>query len=106
MELVLQQKQVQNIGMTIQLRQAIELLQYSTYELYEYIKEQEVENPLLELEEQHENWSGKAKSMNVSKPLIDFVRSNDSGMRNKLFEQASMLFKDVRDQKLLQIYHS
>ena len=78
MELVLHQKQVQNVTMTFELRQAIELLQYSTYELYEYIKEQELENPLIELEEQHENWSEKETKSISSKPLIDFVRSNDS----------------------------
>jgi RNA polymerase sigma-54 factor len=99
-ELVLHQKQQLNLIMTFELRQAIELLQYSTYELYEYIKEQELENPLVELEEKDENWSGKSKSIS-SEPLIDFVRSNDSGMRINLFEQAKLLFKDVQDQQLL-----
>lgn len=51
MKLVLQQKQQLNLVMTTELSQAIELLQYSTQDLYEFLKEQELENPLLELVE-------------------------------------------------------
>jgi len=49
MELVLQQKQTLNLVMTAELRQAIDLLQYSTYDLYQFIQEQQAENPLIEL---------------------------------------------------------
>lgn len=49
MELVLQQKQTLNLVMTAELRQAIDLLQYSTYDLYQYIQEQQAENPLIEI---------------------------------------------------------
>lgn len=34
--------------MTTELRQAITLLQYTTYELYQFIQEQELANPLKE----------------------------------------------------------
>lgn len=53
MSLVLQQRQQLNLSMTFDLRQAIELLQYSTYDLEKYIREQELENPLIELEERN-----------------------------------------------------
>lgn len=107
MELVLKQKQELGLVMTFQLRQAIELLQYSTYDLYQYIKEQELENPLIELVERtndfndSEKWKGKTKLTNSSKQLIDFVKSNDIGMRHKLNEQAKFLFRNKQNQQLL-----
>ncbi len=53
MALVLQQRQEQSLLMTLELRQAIELLQYSTYELEQFIRQQELENPLIELKEKN-----------------------------------------------------
>jgi RNA polymerase sigma-54 factor len=105
MELVLQQKQTQNLTMTVELRQAIELLQYSTYELYEYIKEQEMENPLLKLEEHpkdhsYEERTRNPKSTSTSQSPMDSIKSDDIGMRAKLVEQAKLLFTDPQDQKL------
>lgn len=93
--------------MTVELRQAIELLQYSTYELYEYIKEQEMENPLIELEEHPKDYSYEErmrnpKSTSTPKSPTDLIKSDDIGMRTKLVEQAKFLFKDSRDQKIAQ----
>ena len=53
MALVLQQRQEQNLLMTFELRQAIEILQYSTYELEQFIRQQELENPIIELKEKN-----------------------------------------------------
>ncbi|TQR16186.1 RNA polymerase factor sigma-54 [Psychrobacillus soli] len=107
MELVLNQRQEQSLTMTFQLRQAIELLQYSTYDLYEYIKEKELENPLIELEEHSKDISfegkstGKATSASSNDQLIDFVRSREICIREKLFKEAKLLFKLKEDQQLL-----
>ncbi|SDI44064.1 RNA polymerase factor sigma-54 [Natribacillus halophilus] len=49
LEMGLVQQQTMKLVMTQQLRQAISLLQYSTTELSEYIEEQALENPLLEV---------------------------------------------------------
>ena len=54
MELGLHQRQELNLLMTFELRQAIELLQYSTHELEQYIRQQELENPIIELKEKEE----------------------------------------------------
>lgn len=51
MELGLFQKQTVDLVMTAELRQAIGLLQYNTVDLFQFIQEQAVENPLIELEE-------------------------------------------------------
>lgn len=107
MDLTLQQKQSLNLTMTVELRQAIELLQYSTYELYEYLKEQELENPLIQLEEQtkdhtyEERPHRNANSISSSKSPLDFIKSDEIGMRDKLIEQAKFLFKDMHDQQLV-----
>lgn len=49
MKLMMEQKQTLNMVMTQELRQAIEILQLSTYELFQFIQEQAMENPLIEL---------------------------------------------------------
>ena len=51
MKLVIQQKQKLNLRMTKELRQAIEILPLTTYELYQYIIKKAEENPFIELEE-------------------------------------------------------
>ncbi|HEY4543560.1 MAG TPA: hypothetical protein VIG40_02855, partial [Tissierellaceae bacterium] len=48
-------KQKQELVMTQQLRQSIELLQYNTLELREYISKEIMENPILELKEDKDN---------------------------------------------------
>lgn len=107
MELVLNQRQEQSLTMTFQLRQAIELLQYSTYDLYQYIKEKELENPLIELEEHNKDFSFEGKSTrkvasaSSTQQLIDFVRSREICMREKLFSEVKLLFHHKEDQQLL-----
>ena len=107
MELVLNQRQEQSLTMTFQLRQAIELLQYSTYDLYQFIKEKELENPLLELEEHSKDFSSeerftkKTTSSSSSQQLIDFIKSKDICMREKLYQEVKLLFKHKEDQQLL-----
>lgn len=49
LEYNLELKQTQKLVMTQELRQAIELLQFNTIELNDYLKEQMEENPLLEM---------------------------------------------------------
>ena len=46
----LQQRQAQHLSMTPQLRQAIKMLQLNNVELNEFIEQESLQNPLLELE--------------------------------------------------------
>ena len=107
MELILTQKQEQSLVMTFQLKQAIELLQYSTFDLYQYIKEQELENPLIELEEQPQDFlyaeksNGKSILNGSSQQLIDYAQNSDIDMRHNLVKQAKLLFKKEEDQQLV-----
>ena len=103
MELVHHQKQELNLIMTNELRQAISLLQYSTYELYQYIKEQELENPLIELEEQKNELLHDEKYTRKSAPkqTADLLIDNEAGMRDRLLEQAKFIFQEAEDRKLI-----
>ena len=103
LELVHHQKQELNLIMTNELRQAISLLQYSTYELYQYIKEQELENPLIELEEQKSELLHDEKYIKkpASKQTVDLMICNEIRMRDQLLEQAGFSFQEVEDRKLI-----
>jgi len=108
MELVLQQRQTLNLVMTAELRQAIKLLQYSTYELYQFIQEQQLENPLIELEEKVQDYPYRQSSsrINYSEDVppnpIDFVASNDQNMFDNLLEQVQWLSISEQQKELLQ----
>lgn len=107
MQLLIEQRQDLNLVMTSELRQAIELLQYSTYELYQYLIEQGLENPLIELEEKEDDSLYKASmkpsssSSGAAGLPLDYVESEKSGMRCKLLQQASFLFRDMKELNLL-----
>lgn len=111
MEMVLQQKQKQiqalNLVMTPALRQAIELLQYSTYELYDYLLEQALDNPLLDLKEKDDNSfraHENSRHRNLSHSLansLDWIAEDEVNMRDKLVQQASLQFKRDKDICLL-----
>ena len=107
MELVLQQRQELNLLMTMELRQAIELLQYTTYELEQYIRQQELENPLIELKEK-EDHNGYEERVNhrssfsgTSEMPTEAIQSNGRNMRDELYEHAKFMHKDECTQKLL-----
>ncbi|ASN06129.1 RNA polymerase factor sigma-54 [Virgibacillus necropolis] len=102
MELVLQQKQTLNLKMTTELRQAIQLLQYSTYELYQFIQEQQLENPLIELKEKVPDsfYTNKINKAVHTDPL-DFIATNDKGMREHLIEQTQWLSINEKEKKLI-----
>ncbi|MBO0601842.1 RNA polymerase factor sigma-54 [Sporosarcina sp. E16_3] len=104
MALVLQQRQEQSLLMTLELRQAIELLQYSTYELEQFIRQQELENPLIELKEKNtyeERLNQRSSSFGSSEMPDDLFPCTDRNMRDTLFEDAKFLYPDEHTQKLL-----
>ena len=107
MSLILQQRQHLNLSMTIDLRQAIELLQYSTYELEKYIREQELENPLIELEERNappvyrERLFRKPKNQDVYDLEISSGPSSDEVTRDTLYETVKLSSHDNCTKNLL-----
>lgn len=107
MKLVLQQKQQLNLVMTTELRQAITLLQYSTQDLYDYLKEQELENPLIELVEKNETYDySKSRNQTVQSnddyiDPLDFVANKESDLYEFLIEQIE--FKKISQEKKEQL---
>ena len=100
MELVLQQRLEQKLLMTVELRQAIELLQYSTIELEQFIREQELENPLIELKEKdlpiqyEERVQRTTNSSDSHDILMNTLKSQEVNMRDELFAQAKFMISD------------
>lgn len=110
MQIILQPKQVQelNLVMTPALRQAIELLQYSTYGLYEYMKEQALDNPLIELKEKQDITSEYRptrrirSSSDASNLSLDWIPCDGNDMRKELVQQAKLEFRQMQDIRLLE----
>lgn len=107
MELGLHQRQELRLLMTLELRQAIELLQYSTHELEQYIRQQELENPIIELKEKEEKpvheerFNRQSFSFGGSEMPVDVIQSSNRSIRDELLEQAKFMYPDEYTQKLL-----
>lgn len=107
MELVLQQRQELNLLMTMELRQAIELLQYTTHELEQYIRQQELENPLIELKEKEdrkgyeERVNPRSSFSSTSEMPTEAIQSYSGNKRDELYEHAKFIHKDEFTQKLI-----
>lgn len=107
MEMALQQRQEMSLRMTPELRQAIALLEYSTYELEQYIKEQELENPLIELrnKENGASFEERSHSMAKSKSSINIPKETSKASienkRDDLYANARFMHADVQTLTLL-----
>lgn len=95
MQLALKQSQDLKLVMTPQLRQSIELLQYSTIEIDQFLKEIAIENPLIELEYDLEEMKDGVKrgDKNSTFQTIDFV-GQDVDKRDELYLLARMTLHD------------
>lgn len=106
MEMVLQQKQELSLRMTTELRQAIELLQLSTYDLGQYIREQELENPLIELQEHQQIDSFRERSTVIRSQGTEqneWVKQEEESQRDLLIKQVNLSFPNCDTRKLLKV---
>ncbi|WP_147804336.1 RNA polymerase factor sigma-54 [Alkalicoccus halolimnae] len=98
MDFNLIQQQSMKLVMTNELRQAITMLQYSVHDLQEYLQEQQLENPLIELKEPDVTKSVEFKEMHRSgisqeedvTPL-DFLSNKEEGLQDYLLSQLRVL---------------
>ncbi|MGK7376999.1 RNA polymerase factor sigma-54 [Planococcus sp. 1R117A] len=103
----LQQRQEIKLSMTVELRQAIELLQYSTYELDQYIRAQQLENPLIELDEKEtssvyqERLHRKSRSFKEPESAAGLEPVDHKNKKDELAELAKLAFPDAETQQLL-----
>lgn len=99
--MTLEQKQTQqlNLVMTPALRQAIELLQYSTIDLYHHLKETALENPLMELEQstihndpfQYDRFP-KRSSPSQTENELQWIPDQSINKRDELIQLAKLQF--------------
>lgn len=100
--LALEQKQTQqlNIVMTPALRQAIELLQYSTIDLYQHLQETALENPLMELDQpniehdpfQYNRYARPAVNSKLDNDL-HWIPDHYTNKRDELIQLVNLQFK-------------
>lgn len=105
MELLLNQKQELKLLMTSQLRQSIELLQYSTTDLEQFIREQELENPLIELHDsppspQIERISSEWAIKPAGMPQ-EMIKAREENGRDQLIQIVNVTYKEKTTKDLL-----
>ncbi len=92
----LSQKQTQNLTLTQELSQSINILQYSTFELVDYLQQQVVENPVLEVKERWISIAGLHQTKNTANqnqkfdPILHYATQQTS-LEQHLMEQVMML---------------
>lgn len=103
MELGLFQQQTMKLVMTNELRQAISILQFSRQELAEFIQEQALENPLIELKEPSFEPSGGTYSSRSDPAYnpFDHIQAPEFDLKDDLLQQARYLNLDERTYKLV-----
>ena len=103
MGLILQQRQELKLLMTSQLRQSIELLQYSTNDLEQLIRQQELENPLIELQESDRSAQiEKLPSFQSARNSAPLFQATTINFRDQLMQLVHLSFKENEIKKLLE----
>ncbi|SES36702.1 RNA polymerase factor sigma-54 [Salisediminibacterium halotolerans] len=103
MDFGLYQQQSMKLVMTNELRQAITILQYSALDLEQYLHEQQLENPLIELAERDESEELVRESVNRDEPFYDRqIRTNAEGDEAE-FDQIGDQQETLQDALLNQI---
>lgn len=110
MELGLFQQQTMKLVMTQELRQAISILQYSRQELAEFLHEQALENPLIELQEPSFEDIGRERASyrtstykaNEDYNPFDFIKDDKEDLKEDLLQQARCLKLDDATYKRLE----
>lgn len=98
-------KQKQELVMTQQLRQSIELLQYNTLELKEYISKEIMENPILELKEDKDttkeiDWENYAKKTTPSNKETTYNKDQEYNLES-FVEYEENLYEHLLNQLVL-----
>ncbi|MGJ7922054.1 RNA polymerase factor sigma-54 [Neobacillus sp. LXY-4] len=91
----LNQKQTLNLKLNPELRQSVNILQYSSLELVDYLQQQSVDNPVLEIKEQtrYEEEFNSSKKSAVSSDYNPIIHCSDTktSLEKHLMEQVMTL---------------
>ncbi len=97
MNVNIMQKQTSETHISTVLQESLELLQYSTHELYSYLKEQEMENPLIELKDRRNQVSSASKGFSA----IDAISSMNTNFRDCLWEEVKLSKLTLMEKSIL-----
>lgn len=119
MEFGLYQQQTMKLVMTNELRQAIAILQYSTQELLSFIEEQQLENPLLEIEKavdeiqagsselQYDHYDEYKIYDGENLSPFDYLSKQETSLQDYLLNQVGFLHLTNIEKKIIKyIVHS
>lgn len=87
-----QQKQTQKLAMTQQLQQSIQVLQYNTEELQTFIENKALENPLIELQNNVNDYTYSGNSSG------QYNNEKESNLMNQIPDRSLSLFESLIDQ--------
>lgn len=94
--MTLEQRQTLQMVMTTELRQAIELLQLTNYELKSFIEKEAEENPFIELIEKHDgpSYSNRSSHFHSGEDEVDpleFISNAEPSLYDHLLNQVNVL---------------
>jgi len=92
MEPILKLQQQQKMMMTPQLQQSIEILQYNTFELEEFLYEQQLENPLIELQTPTFQEQVYSNPFSSTVPSDLYAKIAEPNFRDELYQLATLTF--------------
>lgn len=104
--MALEQRQTLQMVMTTELRQAIELLQLTNYELKTFIEKEAEENPFIELVEREDNGAYAYRSMRTHSheeevDPLDFISNDEPSLYDHLINQVNILKIDEQKRSIL-----
>jgi len=102
MEPMLKLQQQQKMIMTPQLQQSIEILQYNTLELEAFLYEQQLENPLIELQTPAFQERVFSKPNSSTMPSDLYAKIAEPNFRDELYQLATLTFSG-EDSRIIQI---
>lgn len=103
MDFGLFQKQTMKLVMTNELRQAIMILQYSVLDLNDYLHEQQLENPLIELKDQEDREEVIRQKNNEDSPIYDYKPNTEGDNDYSPMDNLSVQEEGLQDYLLNQI---
>ena len=108
MKMMMEQKQMMKMVMTQELRQAIELLQLSTYEMFQFIQEKANENPFIELTQKEDQPNFYQRTSTNSDndtfdPIMNATKTETS-LHEYLFEQLLHLELTEEEMNVIQYF--
>ncbi|GMA09170.1 RNA polymerase sigma-54 factor [Tetragenococcus halophilus subsp. flandriensis] len=91
------QTQTQKLAMTQKLQQSIQILQYNTEDLIDYIDNKALENPLLEVVEQSysSSYSKPRKSSGEEMNYLSQIPDNSTSLFEHLIDQVHLNYRDT-----------